>query len=389
MIFKEALTFDDVLIVPKFSFIDSRREVNLSGFTSNKAFRSFGASLPVISSNMDTVTGPRMAAAMLNYGAQACLHRFCTIEENVKMLEASMVPMGKDEDEFLRPMVSIGLGNEELERAKALYGHGAWNFVIDVAHGAQESVAKQAKALRAIVGQYGGIMIGNFASVDSVKHFLEYTGSDVVDAIKIGVGPGSACTTRIKTGVGYPQLSAIWEISQALKNTEIGIIADGGMKSPGDVAKALGAGAHMAMLGGMLAGTEESPGNLVAIDANFEDATHGECVLEKDGDYVPKEKCADKAVIRWVKLNKKYRGSASQESYESQGKTGNHRTAEGESFLVPYKGYVEDVLHDIEGGLRSSFTYVGARNLKDFHSKVEFVRISNATQLENKSHGLK
>src|SRR5581483_6034669 len=179
-------------------------------------------------------------------------------------------------------------------------------------------------------------------------------------------GPGSACTTRMKTGVGYPQLSAIQEISQWLTPKGIPVIADGGMKTPGDIAKAIGAGASMVMLGGMLAGTYETPGETV----------------QQDG-----KPCQSVSFETISKVYKKYKGSASKESYEEQGKSASWRTAEGESFLVPYKGPVEDVLQDIEGGLRSAFAYVGAQNLQQFQWRCRFVRITPSTVVENGAHG--
>lgn len=366
---KEAFTFDDVLIVQQYSEIEGRDKVSLAVSTRKKGLRGFlTKTLPVIAANMDTVTGPSMSRAMLDYGAQACLHRFCSIEDSVKMFLESRVMISPDhEDIFSCPMVSIGLGDHELERAKALYEHGASQFVIDVAHGAQKSVANQAIALRRLIWDNGAIMAGNFSSVNSVKDFLRVAGNSV-DGIKIGVGPGSACTTRIKTGVGYPQFSAVQEIASLLSGS-LAIIADGGMKTPGDIAKALGAGAHMVMIGGMLAGTDETPGELTYKNTDISDPGYPSMVTIRVDKY------------------KKYRGSASQESYDAQGKSGKHRTAEGESFLVPYKGPVKNILQDIEGGLRSTFTYSGARDLEEFHDRVEFVRVSAATQLENGAHG--
>lgn len=343
---KEAFTFDDVLIVPKFSTIESRREVDISINSSNLPY----AQLPIISSNMDTVTGSKMALAMAENGGIGCLHRFCSIEDNVQMFKDSIY--GDNQTDLSIPAVSFGLGLKEIERAEALFCAGAHTFILDVAHGAQLAVANQVKAVRELLGESCLIIVGNFATSDSVKTFLEYCPD--VNGIKVGIGPGSACTTRIKTGIGYPQLSAVKEIAQFFKNTNIPVIADGGMKTPGDIAKALGAGAHCCMLGGMLAGTQESPGIMHTI---------------RD------------------KIIKEYRGSASKEAYEAQGKDESYRTAEGESFFVDYKGPVKDVLRDIEGGLRSAFSYVGARNLKEFHDKVEFVRVTPSTVVENQAHG--
>jgi len=383
---REAFTFDDVLIVPKFSDVSSRKDVDLGVSTSKKVFKGISVGFPVISANMDTITGSNMAKAMLNYGGQACLHRFCTIEENVKMLNESETPIEPGDDEYyMRPMVSIGLGKSELDRAYALYGNNATSFIIDVANGAQQAVVDQAKALHEMLKGYGSVIVGNFANADSVKDFLDRTGN-IIDGIKVGIGPGSACTTRIKTGVGYPQLSAVLEISRLLKNTEIAVIADGGMRTPGDIAKALGAGAHVVMLGGMLAGTEETPGEIIL--GNAWEPLYG--VMEPRG---PLERLTSDGRYSWVERAteplKRYRGSASKESYEVQGKDASWRTAEGESFTVPYKGPVKGVLQDIEGGLRSAFTYVGARNLKEFHGKVEFVKVSVSTMAENGAHGKK
>jgi IMP dehydrogenase len=353
---KTLFTFDDVLIAPKFSTIESRKDVDLSCL-------ALELKLPIISANMDTVTGKEMALAMAKAGGIGCLHRFCSIEENLHMMQWS-THIGTP------PMVSIGLGTKELERAEALFKAqpiGAENIVIDVAHGAQMSVVKQARAVREIVGSNASIIVGNFATADSVKHFLEAAGT-AVDGFKVGIGPGSACTTRIKTGVGVPQLSAIMEIVQLLDNTGLLVIADGGMRTPGDVAKALGAGADLVMLGGMLAGTYETPGETVDQNGN---------------------PCNSVSFSSIVKVQKKYRGSASKESYEIQGKDSGWRTAEGESFLVPYKGSIAQVLQDIEGGLRSAFSYVGARTLAEFHARCEFIQVTANTVKESIAHGNK
>lgn len=381
---KELLTFDDVLIVPKFSTVESRKDVDLSVTTSKKVFKDIGANFPVISSNMDTITGPEMARAMLKYGGQACLHRFCSIEENVKMFTESEVPVFDGDDEYqYRPMVSIGLGKEELDRAHALYGNCATQFIVDVANGASMAVVRQVKALREIIKGNGAIIVGNFATGDSLDDFLELAGP--VEGIKVGIGGGSLCTTRVKTGIGYPQLSAIIDVVSWVRK-EIPVIADGGMKTPGDIAKALGAGASMVMIGGMLSGTEESAGETYYVNSS------GKFV--KPEDFLMKENYPD-GTFRFIRDEysesfpkvKKYRGSASKESYEVQGKEASWRTAEGESTFVPYKGPVKNVLQDIEGGLRSSFSYVGAKNLEEFHKNVEFVRVSHSGYIEGTPHG--
>lgn len=354
---KEAYTFDDVLIVPNFSDISSRKDVNTKVSTARSIFQDIGSRLPIISANMDTITESEMSKAMLSYGANACLHRFCNIQENVKMFEDACLEEG---DSISRPMVSIGLGTRELDRASALYGYGATRFIIDVANGASLDVVKQVKELRNIIKDNGAIIVGNFASGRSISDFIER--GAIVEGIKVGIGPGSSCSTRVKTGVGYPQLSAIMGAVRALKGTGIPIIADGGIKTAGDVAKAIGAGASLCMIGGMISGTDECPGEII---------------------YDPPKQFADS------KKYKKYRGSASKESYIDQGKTGSHRTDEGESFLVPCKGPVANILQDIEGGLRSAMSYVGARTIKEFQEKCEFVKITNAGYSEGLPHGKK
>lgn len=338
------LTFDDVLIKPKFSMLRSRKDVDISSPIFRRATSSRNLALPVISANMDTVTGKEMALKMAQQGAIGCLHRFSSIEDTLTMA-------GYAKHEGQLPMASIGLGTKELDRAAALLAVGVDLFVIDVAHGAQIEVVNQAKNLRELVGNYAHITVGNFATGESIADFLSLSGP-VVDCFKVGIGPGSACTTRIKTGVGVPQLSAIQDCAMILRNTDITIIADGGIKTAGDVAKALGAGASSVMVGGMLAGTDETPGEV-------------------------------------TNNSKKYRGSASSESYADQNKQGSHMTAEGESFLVPHKGSVVDILRDIEGGLRSAFTYTGSCDLIEFHKNCSFIEITSNGLQESKAHGKK
>lgn len=349
------LTFDDVLIRPQFSDINSRSEVDLT-----VEIPGYDKFFPVISANMDTVTGEDMAATMFDYCGLGALHRFWSIEDNCKAIK-NLLGQGRN------AFCSFGLGDTELNRFSRLYSAGARLFILDVAHAAQQQVVDQYRKAKEF--KYAFIVVGNFASGESLYAFARKLGY-WPDGIKIGIGPGSACTTRLKTGIGIPQFSAIREIMNFVRYNSIGgkppfVIADGGMRTPGDIAKALGAGADMVMLGGMLAGTDETPGEVIhSIQdwANYQQKAYS---------------------------FKQYRGSASKESYDDQGKDTSWRTAEGESFTVPYKGPVADVLADIEGGLRSAFTYVGARSLKEFHEKVEFIEISSAGYIEGTPHGKK
>ena len=370
----EAITFDDVLIKPKFSTIESRKDVDLS-------VKALGLDLKlgIISANMDTVTDSKMAIAMSQNGAVGCLHRFMSIDENLN--EFRRVVLG----EAQQIMCSVGLGKKELERADALVGEGGCtSIIIDVANGASMSVVNQVKELREYLGDDFYITVGNFATAESVETFLSYVRREHVQGIKIGIGPGSRCKTRTVTGIGYPQLSAIMDISRILKNTGIKVIADGGLNSSGDCAKALGAGAHILMSGSFFAGTEESPGETVWKGNGWA----GESFLTKEEAW-PQKRNSDgtfsfmEDFVIELPAYKKYRGSASKESYEDQGKTGTHRAPEGDCVYIPHKGLVKDVLQQLEGGIRSSFTYTDSRNLEQFHKNCEFVRVSTNTVVEN------
>jgi len=350
------LAFDDVLISPGFSHINSRKDVDLS---SNLG--SLGLKLPVISAPMDTVTGPAMANALSKVGAAAALHRFQSIDDNLKQFKACE---GK-------VIVSVGLN--DWERTSALYDAGAEYFLLDIAHGAQMQVVDWVSAFRQ---KYSGVwlMVGNFANANQIHTFMTHTNK--VDSWRIGVGSGSSCETRVKTGCGLPTLSSLLSIkdynSSNWKHQIENIVADGGIKNPGDVAKSLAAGASAVMVGKLLAGTDESPGEITEVGGWF--ARPDKYAVEKE------------TRVDGIKV-KQYRGSASAESYKDQGKIQGYITTEGVSFTIPYKGPVSSVLTDIEGGLRSALTYAGVSNLKDFRQSAELVQITNAGALESKAHG--
>ncbi len=373
---KKYLSFNDVLITPKFSIIASRKDVDV-------CFNGDGypyMRLPIISSNMKTITESNLAKAMLSYGAQAALHRFCTIEENVKMFQDSVY--GSLGDKSI-PFVSVGLGDKELERAEALVNAGSYCLIVDVAHGASMSVVEQTKKLRELFKDNVSLTVGNFATGQSVTDFLHHSGN-IVDGWKVGIGGGSLCSTRVVTGCGFPGLSTIDDIRPV---TSLPLIYDGGLTSSGDCAKALGAGADMLMIGGLLAGTEETPGLVTWTKYKPID---GQIKVDKNN---PKQRLRTDGLFSWVETAiegvKTYSGSASKESYEQQGKTSSWRTPEGETTLVSYKGPVKNVLEGLEAGIRSAFSYVGASTLKEFQQKVEFVEITNAGQIESTPHAKK
>lgn len=352
------LSFDDVLLSPQFSMVNSRADVDTSQwFCGNKL------GLPIISSNMDTVTNSTMSKAMHEHGATSALHRFQSIEDNVKEFKNSPnTTIG-----------SFGLGKKELERAIELSYAGCTTLLLDIAHGASMEAVNQVKALRLNVGIHKNIIVGNFANARSIKDFLYHLGSNNIQAVKVGIGGGAGCTTRVQTGSGAPTFSSVVDCVRV----GLPVISDGGHSKIGDICKALAAGAHCVMLGKMLAGTDESPGEKIT-KREYKPTT---CV-ENNGKKSFQSEYYDKDF-------KKYRGSASQESYEVQGKVANHRVAEGDSFLIPYVGPVSKVLQEISGGLRSAMSYTGAFNLNEFRERVEFIEITNAGIVENGSHGRK
>jgi len=240
---------------------------------------------------------------------------------------------------------TLGLNDSE-KQAKLLYSLGLRTFMIDTAHGGQARIEGLIKSIKDALNDVY-IIAGNIATYDGAMWYKQIG----VDMAKVGIGPGSVCTTRLKTGVGVPQLSAVFDTTSA----GIPVIADGGLKHPGDISKAIGAGASFAMIGGMLAGTDETPHKI---------GKHGEKIYQ-------------------------YNGQASLVYMEEHGhKVGRERTAEGISTTVSPKGAVSKILHDIEGGLRSAMSYVGAINLEQFQEKVEFVAVSPSAHLEGHPHFL-
>ena len=338
----EGFTFDDVLLVPNYNGIRSRQDVS-----TRATMGPFTFELPIVSSNMDTITGSAMAAFMAKAGGLGILHRFLTIDDNVA--ELRRVP----EELRGRVGISIGVGDPGLERAEALVAAGATILCVDVAHGHAKVVNQTIKDLRRKFGDNVCIIAGNVASYAGAD-YLAAAGADV---IKVGIGGGSVCTTRIKTGFGVPQLSAIMMCRQVDRP----LIADGGIRTPGDAVKALAAGASFVMLGGMLAGTLETPGEV-------------RTRVGPDG--------REQHV-------KRFRGMASREAQEDfMGAMAEWKTAEGVSLDVLVNGSAEDVLRDVMGGIRSGLTYAGAATIADLQRKAQFIRVTPATGNESRAHAL-
>ena len=330
-----AITFDDVLLVPAYNHHESRRIVDT---TVTDRLGKLTLSLPVMSSNMDTITESKMANFMHAKGGIGVLHRFLSIEDNIKEFKACKGSV----------FISVGCSKAELERAEALRDAGADFFCVDVAHGHAKYVGKTLKSLRQILGTRC-IMAGNVATYAGA----DYLASCGADIIKAGIGGGSVCSTRIKTGFGIPMLTCIQDCARSDRS----IVADGGLKTPGDMVKALAFGADFLMIGGMLAGTDPTP---------------GEIITREDGTQV-----------------KRYRGMASREAQENYlGLMHEWKTAEGVSTDVPYRDSADMIVSDIVGGLRSGLTYAGANTVSELQRKLNYVEITQAGRIESLPHKL-
>lgn len=355
----ENLTFDDVLLIPQRNPYDSRRMVE-TGMTDETGKLSLR--LPVMTANMDTITEDAMANFIGSKGGIGVLHRFMSIDDNVKMFQKC------EHDTF----VSVGASERELERVEALKNHARY-FCVDVAHGHADYVERMIKRMREMLGDSYCIMAGNVATLEGAQ-FLADAGADI---IKVGIGPGSVCTTRIKTGYGVPQLTAILECKQVDRS----IVADGGLRDSGDIVKALALGADFVMIGGMLSGTAPTPGQV-----HFEPARPYSAEMrlivqmaEKMGIEIP----CDGGVHKY----KTYRGMASKEVADDyHGGLAEWKTAEGVATKVPYREDESAIIADIVGGLRSGLTYGGSKDIRELQRKVKWVRITNAGRRESLPH---
>ncbi len=344
---KEALTFDDVLLLPKYSnVLPSKTNIFLQ-LTKNISLK-----VPFLSSAMDTVTESKMAIAIAKEGGLGIIHRNLNIKN--QSLEVKKVKKNK-----LFVGAAIGTNEEDIDRAKSLITNGVDLIVIDTAHGHSEKVLRILTKIKKIVKTIP-ICVGNIATGEAAKK-LYNSGADI---IKVGIGPGSICTTRMVAGVGVPQISAIMEVKKALNKKNIKIISDGGIKFSGDIAKALAAGADAIMMGSIFAGTDESPGKKFKLKG---------------------------------KIYKEYRGMGSigamsagsanryfQKNFKDKAKF----VPEGVEGRVEYKGKISKIIYQLQGGLRSSMGYIGARNLKEINKKAKFIKITKAGFYESMVHSV-
>ena len=335
----KALCFDDILLVPQKSNISSRHDVDLS-MSIGYGKRKIDLSLPVISSPMDTVTDVEMCMAMSEAGGLGILHRYMSYQDQI--LKSQLMVENK-----IKFGVALASNNGYLSQADRLYNIGVKTFLIDTANGHGSYTVKAVSQLRNTFKDIH-IMAGNVATRDGFLRLAEAG----ADSVRVGIGGGSACTTRIVSGHGVPTLHSIMDVAETFQ--ECSVVADGGIRNSGDMVKAFAAGADAVMVGSMLAGTDESP---------------GEILTNHNGQEV-----------------KAFRGMASAAAQKDA--TGNVSVAEGISTTVPYKGSVMHILDQIRGGLGSGCSYTGVDSLSDLNEFAEYVSVSALSFNESIPHAL-
>jgi IMP dehydrogenase len=338
--FREALTYDDVLLVPQHSDIESRKEVNIGNWLDES--RGLWFNLPIIASPMDTVCGAEMAIEIGKMGGLGIVHRYNTIEKQCQLADQIVEQIGSE-----KFGCAIGVTGDYLERATALVQSNVKILCLDVAHGDHVLVKKALISLREKLGNGPHLMAGNVATLEGAT-YLAIWGAD---SVRVGIGGGSICSTRIQTGHGIPSLDSVMNCSKV--NHNVSIIADGGIRNSGDIVKALAVGADFVMLGSILAGSSATPGE------TYVNPRTGEA-------------------------SKTYRGMASKEAQmDWRGKTS---SLEGISTTVPYKGNTKDIIEQLETGIRSGFSYSGARTITQLWSKAQFIRQTSAAARESDTH---
>ncbi len=344
---KESLTFDDVLLLPKYSdVLPSETDISL------KLTKKISLKVPFLSSAMDTVTESEMAIALANAGGIGIIHRNLNIKSQAKELV-------KVKKKKLNVGAAIGTNVEDLERAKSLIDNGCDLIVIDTAHGHSKKVIDTLTKLKKINLKVP-ICVGNIATGEAAKK-LYNSGADI---IKVGIGPGSICTTRMVAGIGVPQISAIMDVKKELKNKNIKIISDGGIKFSGDIAKALAAGADAIMMGSIFAGTHESPGKKFKLKGKIYKIYRG-----------------------MGSIGAMSSGSANR-YFQKNFKDKSKFVPEGVEGRVEFKGKVSDIIYQLKGGLRSSMGYIGAKNLSQISKNAKFIKITKAGFYESMVHSV-
>ena len=344
---KEALTFDDVLLVPRYSAVlpsETNLKINLG--------HNLNLKIPFLSSAMDTVTESNMAIAIAQKGGLGIIHRNLPISDQLKEIK-------KVKKKKLIVGAAVGTAKEDLIRTKTILDSGADLIVIDTAHGHSEKVIKILNKIKKISSKVP-ICVGNIASGEAaIKLYNE--GADI---LKVGIGPGSICTTRMIAGIGVPQITAIIEIKKAMKNKKIKIISDGGIKFSGDIVKALAAGADAVMMGSIFAGTHESPGKKFKYKNKFYKSYRG-----------------------MGSIGAMSAGSSNR-YFQKNHKDKSKFVPEGVEARVVFKGKVDKILYQLQGGLRSSMGYIGAKKIAEIQKKAQFVKITKAGFYESMVHSV-
>jgi len=344
---KEALTFDDVTMIPKYSEV-LPSEVD----TSTQLSKNLSLKIPLLTSAMDTVTESKMAIAIAKAGGIGIIHRNLDIKKQIEEIK-------KVKKQKLIVGAAVGAGPFELKRAEAILKEKVDMIVVDTAHGHSKKVAEIIKIIKKKKTNKITLCAGNIATVEAAKFLIKLG----VDVVKVGIGPGSICTTRLVAGIGVPQLSAILEVKKGVsKKTKI--ISDGGIKYSGDIAKALAAGADAVMIGSLFAGTMETPGKLI----------------KKNG-----------------KLYKSFRGmgsigamnkGSSDRYFQTKQKDASKYVPEGVEGFVKFKGDVKNIIYKLIGGLKSSMGYLGAKKIIALKKKTNFVKITKAGFYESMVHNV-
>ncbi len=330
----KGITYDDVLLVPQYSDIISRREVNLT----TDFGKGIELSLPIIASPMDTVSEADMAGNLGELGGLSIIHRYNTVEEQSAMIAS----LGKK----VLVGAAVGVLDDYMDRSRAVIEAGAKVICIDVAHGHHVLVKRAIQSIRELVGDDIHIMAGNVATLEGFNDLADWG----ADSIRCNIGGGSICTTRVQTGHGVPGLETILQCAKSDRDAKI--IADGGIKNSGDIVKAFAAGADAVMLGSLLAGTDCSPGTVFKTETG--------------------------------ELRKTYRGMASADAQRDW--RGRVSSCEGISSSVPYRGKLADVIKELERGIRSGLSYSGARSVRELQAKAQWLQQSNAGATESSAH---
>ncbi|MBI2050528.1 MAG: IMP dehydrogenase [Parcubacteria group bacterium] len=352
---KEALTFDDVLLLPRYSEI-----LPASASLSARISRNIGAAIPLLSAPMDTVTESRLAIELARLGGMGIIHRNLSIHD-----QALEVKRAKRAGTKSRPYLvgaAIGAGENALSRARELAKAKVDVIVVDTAHGHSLGVIEMVRALKADKAFRGiDVIAGNIATAEAARALIKAG----ADAIKVGMGPGSICTTRIVAGIGVPQITAIIEVARGRgKNKDVPVIADGGIKYSGDIIKALGAGADCVMLGSLFAGTAEAPGEIIEVDGKQYKSYRGMGSMGAMG------------------------GGSADRYGQGKVREKSKLVPEGIEGVIPYRGRLKDVVHQLAGGIRSGMGYLGAANINELHQKAEFIKVTSAGTRESHPHNI-